>query len=141
MELKIKTGIDKALFGMKFKDIEVLFGEPDAIEIEEVEDENVLYIYNKQKFRFTFYEDEDLRMAYILSANSEAQLHGKIIIGSPVEEIKLLIGSVWEENSADITKVHYHEDSWFTLYSEFDVVTKFEFGAGFTDDDEFDWKF
>ena len=56
MILNPKNGIDKLLFGMQQKDVEAIYGKPDK-EFKD-DDENIIYLYNKEKLRLTFYEDE-----------------------------------------------------------------------------------
>ena len=60
MKVNSKSGIDKLLFGMKQKDVEVLYGKPNKQFKDE--DENIIYLYNALKLRLTFYEDEAFRL-------------------------------------------------------------------------------
>ena len=72
MTINLKNGIDQLLFGMKQKDVEAIYGKPNKQFKDE--DENVIYLYNEQKFRLTFYEDEDVRVGYSLSCNVDASV-------------------------------------------------------------------
>jgi len=59
MEIKPKFGTDQLLFGMKQTDVKNIFGNPDKQFKDD--DQNIIYVYNAQKMRLTFYEDEDFR--------------------------------------------------------------------------------
>ena len=59
MTINLKNGIDNLLFGMKQKDVEAILGKPNKQFLDD--DKNVIYLYNKEKLRLTFYEDENLR--------------------------------------------------------------------------------
>ena len=86
MKLNPKNGIDKLLFGMKQKDVEAHYGKPSKQFNDE--DANIIYVYNTEKMRLTFYEDEGFRLGYIISSNPELTLLEKKVIGNNVEEVK-----------------------------------------------------
>ena len=140
MKLNPKNGIDQLLFGMKQKDVIALYGSPDK-QFED-DDSNVIFLYNQQKLRLTFYEDEDFRLGYIITSNSEATLLDKKILGYNVENIKSeLPFKSWEQEDFDSTENHFSESNWLTLQSEYGEVIRVELGAIINDNDEFDWKF
>jgi len=140
MKLNPKNGIDQLLFGMKQKDVIALYGSPDK-QFED-DDSNVIFLYNQQKLRLTFYEDEDFRLGYIITSNSEATLLDKKILGYNVENIKSeLPFKSWEQEDFDSTENHFNESNWLTLQSEYGEVIRVELGAIINDNDEFDWKF
>ena len=140
MKLNPKNGIDSLLFGMKQQDVTALYGAPDK-KFED-DDNNIIFLYNQQKLRLTFYEDEDFRLGYIITSNENATLLDKKVIGC---NVKSLIADLpfksWEKEDFDSTENHFNESNWLTLQSEFDVVIRIELGAIIKDNDEFDWKF
>lgn len=140
MKLNPKNGIDQLLFGMKQKDVIALYGSPDK-QFED-DDKNVIFLYNQNKFRLTFYEDEDFKLGYIISSNPNLTLLEHSIIGKNIKEILAILPfKSWEEESFDSTENHFNESNWLTLQSEFDVIIRVEIGAIINDNDEFDWKF
>ena len=140
MKLNPKNGIDSLLFGMKQQDVTALYGAPDK-KFED-DDNNIIFLYNQQKLRLTFYEDEDFRLGYIITSNENATVLDKKVIGC---NVKSLIADLpfksWEKEDFDSTENHFNESNWLTLQSEFDVVIRIELGAIIKDNDEFDWKF
>jgi hypothetical protein len=142
MELNLKNGIDKLLFGMRQKDVIAIYGVPQKKIIDE--DQNILYIYNQQKWQLTFYEDEDFRLGYIVCANPELTLFSNKIIGVPTDEVKAMLQpkglKTWELEEFDLDENYFNEDFWLVLQSEFGYVAKIDIGA-IIKDDEFEWKF
>lgn len=140
MKLNPKNGIDSLLFGMKQQDVMALYGTPDK-KFED-DDNNIIFLYNQQKLRLTFYEDEDFRLGYIITSNENVTLLDKKVIGC---NVKSLIADLpfksWEKEDFDSTENHFNESNWLTLQSEFDVIIRIELGAIIKDNDEFDWKF
>jgi hypothetical protein len=140
MILNPKNGIDKLLFGMQQKDVEAIYGKPDK-EFKD-DDENIIYLYNKEKLRLTFYEDENFKLGYIISSNPELLLLDKKIIGRNCIELKSeLPFKSWEVEDFDSTENHFNESNWLTLQSEFGQVIRVEIGAIINDNDELEWKF
>lgn len=125
---------------MKQKDVEAVYGKPDKQFNDE--DENVIYLYNEQKLRLTFYEDEDFRLGYIITSNVGATVLNQTVIGKNINEVKAnLPFTSWETEEFDSTENHFNESNWLILQAEFDVVIRAEIGAIIKDNDEFDWKF
>lgn len=140
MILNPKNGIDKLLFGMQQKDVVAIYGKPDK-EFKD-DDENIIYLYNKEKLRLTFYEDENFKLGYIISSNPELLLLDKKIIGRNCIELKSeLPFKSWEVEDFDSTENHFNESNWLTLQSEFGIVIRVEIGAIINDNDELEWKF
>ncbi|WNM18782.1 hypothetical protein [Flavobacterium capsici] len=140
MIINLKNGIDKLLFGMKQKDVEMLYGKPDK-KFED-EDGNQIYLYNDKKLRLTFYADEDFKLGYIISSNPEITILDKKVIGRNVDEIKNdLPFKSWEVETFDSTENHFNESNWLILQTEYNEVIRVEIGAIIKDNDEFDWKF
>lgn len=135
-----KNGIDKLLFGMKKKDVELLYGKPNKQFTDD--DGNTIYLYNNLKFRLTFYEDEDFKLGYIISSNQDVTLLNKKVIGVNVVELKnALPFKNWEQEDFDSTENHFNESNWIVLQSEYDTVIRLELGAVLNDKDEFVFKF
>jgi len=143
MKINPKHGIDKLIFGMKQKDVENFYGKPDKQFKDD--DGNIIAVYNKQKWRLTFYDDEDLRLGYIISANPDLTLFDKKVIGSEIEEVKSELLSHnfkdWEQEDFDLAENHFNEDHWLILQTEYGVISKIEIGAIINNKDEFDWRF
>ncbi len=144
MEIKLKYGIDKLLFGMKQKDVEALYGKPSKQY--EDEEENVVYLYNNEKMRLTFYVEEDFRLGYITSSNKNLQLFGNSIIGKQWKEVEAVLESkklnVFTNEQIDGTDNYFFETNWLYVNVDYDIVYKVEVGAVFTDTkDEFAWRF
>lgn len=140
MKINPKNGIDKLLFGMKQKDVEALYGKPNKQFNDE--DGNIIYLYNTEKLRLTFYEDENFRLGYLISSNPDLILLDKNVMGRNVEEVKNeLPFKTWEKEDFDSTENHFNESNWIILQSEFERIVRVEIGAIINDNDEFDWKF
>ena len=140
MTINLKNGIDQLLFGMKQKDVEALYGKPSKQFNDD--DGNIIYLYNDQKLRLTFYEDEDYRLGYIITSNAEATVLNQTVIGKNIEQIKAdLPFTTWEVEEFDSTENHFNESNWLILQAEFNTIIRAEVGAIIKDNDEFDWKF
>jgi hypothetical protein len=143
MKLFPTIGIDQLLFGMKQHDVELLYGKPDKQFSDE--DQNVIYVYNQQKWRLTFYDDEELRLGYIIVSHQEITLFDTKIIGEKVADIKTALENhrfkSWEKEDFDLAENHFNEENWLILQSEYDLISKVEIGAIINDKDEFNWKF
>ena len=140
MIINPKNGVDQLLFGMKQNHVEAIYGQPSKQFKDD--DGNVIYLYNNQKLRLTFYEDEAFRLGYIITSNAEATLLGITLMGKNVTQIKSeLPFKTWEEEDFDSTENHFNESNWLILQAEFDTIIRVEIGAIIKDNDEFDWKF
>jgi hypothetical protein len=140
MKINPKNGLDQLLFGMKQTHVEAIYNQPDKQFKDE--DGNVIYVYNKAKLRLTFYEDENFRLGYIITSNSQATLLEKTVIGKNIELVKNeLPFKSWEQEDFDSTENHFNESNWLILQSEFGQIIRVEIGAIIKDNDEFDWKF
>ena len=143
MKINLKNGIDKLLFGMKQNDVVALYGKPNRNYKDE--DDNVILAYNTLKMRLTFYQEEDLKLGYIVASSPDLELFGNKFIGKPISEVKkeLVAKSItkFTQEDFDTYENYFNEDNWFILQTEFDEVVKFEIGAIINAKDEFDWKF
>jgi hypothetical protein len=143
MKINPKHGIDQLLFGMKQKDVEAIYGKSNKQFNDE--DGNIIYLYNEQKVRLTFYEDEDFRLGYIIASHPELTLFDNKILGRKVSEVQKELEKqhfkTWEKEDFDSVENHFNEDHWLILQSEYDQIIKVEIGAIIKNQDEFDWKF
>lgn len=143
MKINPKHGIDQLLFGMKRDDVKAIYGKPDK-EFKD-DDKNIIYVYNEQKWRLTFYEDEDFRLGYIICSNPGLTLLEMKVIGNSISDMKSALQSkgfmTWEQEDFDMAENHFNEDNWTILQSEFGEIVKVEIGAIINIKDEFDWKF
>ncbi len=140
MIINLKNGIDNLLFGMKQKDVELLYGKPSKQYTDE--EGNVICLYNRQKWSLTFYEDEEFRLGYIICSHPEATILDKKVLGRNIEVVKNeLPFKSWTKEDFDTTENHFNESNWLILQSEYDDIIRVEMGAIINDNDEFDWKF
>ena len=143
MKINLKNGIDKLLFGMKQNDVIALYGKPNRNYKDE--DDNLIFAYNAQKMRLTFYQEEDLKLGYIVASSTDLELLGNAIIGKKITDVKKELTAKgitkFTQEDFDTFENYFNEDNWFILQTEFDEVVKFEIGAIINAKDEFDWKF
>jgi len=143
MKINLKNGIDKLLFGMKQNDVIALYGKPNRNYKDE--DDNLIFAYNAQKMRLTFYQEEDLKLGYIVASSPDLELLGNTIVGQKISEVKKELAAKgitkFTQEDFDTFENYFNEDNWFILQTEFDEVVKFEIGAIINAKDEFDWKF
>lgn len=140
MKVNLKNGIGDLLFGMKQKDVEAILGKPNKQFLDE--DKNVIYLYNNQKLRLTFYEDENFRLGYIITSNPEATVLDKKVIGKNIDDVKNSLPiKDWDTEDFDSTTNHFNESNWLIFQTEFGQVIRIELGAIINDNDEIEWKF
>lgn len=143
MEIKLQHGLDRLLFGMTQKYVETLYGKPSRT-IKDDED-NIIYIYNNEKMKLTFYADEDFRLGYITTANPDLQLLNSKIINTDWDIVQgnLAIQKIvkFDQHEEDGVQIYFNEDNWLMLYVDYNQVVKVEIGAIINNKDEFDWKF
>ena len=128
---------------MKQNDVIALYGKPNRNYKDE--DDNLIFAYNAQKMRLTFYQDEDLKLGYIVASSPDLELLGNTIVGQKISEVKKELAAKgitkFTQEDFDTFENYFNEDNWFILQTEFDEVVKFEIGAIINAKDEFDWKF
>ena len=143
MKINLKSGIEQLLFGMKQNDVTAIYGKPDRNYKDE--DDNVILVYNKLKMRLTFYQEEDLRLGYIVASSPKLELFGNLIIDKPIASVKKELSAIgvtkFTQEEFDTFENYFNEENWFILQTEFEEVVKFEIGAIINQKDEFDWKF
>ncbi|MEP6803365.1 MAG: hypothetical protein ABI892_02500, partial [Flavobacterium sp.] len=86
MKINLKSGIDKLLFGMKQNDVTAALGKPDKNYTDE--DDNVIFVYNSHKIRLTFYEEEDLKLGYLVASSNDLEVSGFKLIGRKIDDVK-----------------------------------------------------
>ncbi len=143
MKVNLKSGIDKLLFGMKQNDVIGIYGQPDKQYKDE--DDNVIFAYNSQKMRLTFYQEEAFRLGYIVASHQDLTILGIQVIGKNSAEVKKQLAekglTKFTQEAFDTFENYFNEDNWIILQTEFDEVVKVEIGAIINSKDEFDWKF
>lgn len=143
MKVNLKSGIDQLVFGMKQKDVSAVFGKPDKNYIDE--DDNVIFVYNKHKMRLTFYQEEELKLGYVVASGTNLELFGFALIGRNISDVKKDLATKqitkFTQEEFDTFENYFNEENWFILQTEFNEVVKFEIGAIINGKDEFDWKF
>lgn len=143
MQINLKNGIDKLIFGMKQKDVTAIYGKPDRNYKDE--DDNVIFAYNALKMRLTFYKDEEFKLGYIVASGADLELFGNKIIDRKIDDVKKEMAAKgitkFTQEEFDTFENYFNEENWMILQTEFDEVVKFEIGAIINDKDEFDWKF
>ena len=143
MKINLKSGIEQLLFGMKQNDVTAIYGKPDRNYKDE--DDNVILVYNKLKMRLTFYQEEELRLGYIVASSPKLELFGNLIIDKPIASVKKELAAKgitkYTQEEFDTFENYFNEENWFILQTEFEEVVKFEIGAIINQKDEFDWKF
>ena len=143
MKINPKNGIDKLIFGMKQNDVIAIYGKPNKNYKDE--DENVIFVYNELKIRLTFYEEEDLKLGYLVASSPNLELFGNKIINRKITDVKKDLAqkgiTKFTQEEFDTFENYFNEENWIILQTEYDEVVKFEIGAIINDKDEFDWKF
>lgn len=143
MKINPKNGIDKLLFGMKQQDVIAIYGKPNRNYKDE--DDNVIFAYNSLKMRLTFYQEEELKLGYIVASGADLELFGNTIIGKKISDVKKEVAqkgvTKFTQEEFDTFENYFNEENWIIFQTEFDEVVKFEIGAIINAKDEFDWKF
>jgi hypothetical protein len=143
MKINPKNGIDKLIFGMKQNDVIAIYGKPNKNYKDE--DENVIFVYNELKIRLTFYQEEDLKLGYLVASSPNLELLGNSVINRKITDVKKDLAqkgiTKFTQEEFDTFENYFNEENWIILQTEFDEVVKFEIGAIINDKDEFDWKF
>ncbi|MBK0369180.1 hypothetical protein [Flavobacterium agrisoli] len=143
MKINLKFGIDPLVFGMKQNDVSNVLGKPDKNYKDE--DDNVIFVYNKHKMRLTFYQEEDLKLGYIVASSEALDVFGFKLIGRNITDVKKDLATKqitkFTQEEFDTFENYFNEENWFILQTEFNEVVKFELGAIINNKDEFDWKF
>ena len=143
MNINPKIGIDQLIFGMRQNDVIAVYGNPDKQYKDD--DSNIIYLYNSRKIRLTFYDDENLRLGYIISSNPNLELFSQKIIGMSIKEVEQNVINKgiksFEIENFDTVANYFNESNWMIFQVEYNEVIRFELGAIINDKDEFDWKF
>lgn len=143
MNVKPEIGIGKLNFGFKESEVKDIYGNPDEIKKDEESENRIIWVYNKEKMRLSFYESEKGRLGYIETSNRNLSFDDFLIIDSNIELVKenfakkMVIG--WEKEIYHSFVTYFNEEFWITLYVEYEEVTKLEIGVPFLNDDEYKW--
>lgn len=137
-------GVDDLLFGMKQEDVIARKGVPSRQFKDE--DGNVIFLYDNAKLRLSFYEEEDFRLGYIITAHPDVELAGVKPIGLTKEALLPTMREAgfakWTTEAFDTYENFVNEEHWLVIQTEFGEVVKVEAGAAINEKtDEFDWKF
>lgn len=143
MEIKLKNGIDKLEFGMTPKYVEALYGKPNKTFTDD--ENNTIYVYNKERMKLTFYVEEDMKLGYITTTHPEIKLFGTTIINKAWDLVNgdLALNKItkFEKDSEEGIDIYFNEDNWLFFHVDYDEVVEVEIGAIINDNDEFEWKF
>ena len=143
MEIKPEIGIGELKFGMKLSDVINILGNPDSEKAEKDTEHRIIVVFNKHRLRLTFYENENNRLGYIISSNTNLTYKGVEIMNSNIEFIKNEVFndiiSEWEIEDFGSFISHFEEKYWITLHSEFETVTTFEIGVPYKNEEEYKW--
>lgn len=143
MEIKLKYGVGDFSFGMKAEEVIKKLGKPDKIYQDEDDENQLLYQYNKQKLRLTFYQEHEGKLGYIRCSNPNLTYQGKPIIHTPIEKVKEAFKpsiKKWEVEDYNSFVTYLSEEYWIVINVEYDEVTDIELGVPFKNDDEYDWQ-
>ncbi|MFV8367955.1 hypothetical protein [Flavobacterium sp. LB2R40] len=143
MKINPKNGIDKLIFGMKQNDVTAIYGKPDRNYKDE--ENNVIFAYNKLKMRLTFYQEEELKLGYIVASGIDLELFGNKIINKKISDVKKELAlkgiTKFTQEEFDTFENYFNEENWIIFQTEFNEIVKLEIGAIINNKDEFDWKF
>ena len=143
MKINLKSGVGQLLFGMKEKDVKAIYGEPSRQFKDD--DNNTIYLYNKEKIRLTFYADEDFKLGYLIAAHPDLELFSVKVLGHNWDSLKKILEekglSGFERETYDSEENLFNEANWVIFRVEFGEVIRVELGATINNKDEFDWKF
>ncbi|MFL9843786.1 hypothetical protein [Flavobacterium rhizosphaerae] len=144
MEIKLKKGIGNLLFGMKEEDVKGFMNTAPDKKYQD-EDGNVIYLYNSDKLRLTFYKDEDYRLGYIITSKPDVLLFGEKIIGRNWDTVTPLLKKhgikSFETDTIDTVETYFSEENWVVFQLEFGEIIKVEYGAMINSKDEFIWHY
>lgn len=143
MNLKLELGIGKLRFGCKESEVKKFLGNPDEIKKDSDSENRIIWVFNKEKIRLTFYENEERKLGYIETSNPKLALNEFLLINSNIELVKekfakeRVIG--WEKEAYDSFTTYFNEDFWITLHVEYEEVTSLELGVPFLTEEEYKW--
>ncbi len=139
MEIILRKKVGDLVFGMIPAEVENLYGTPDYSYTDD--DNDLIYIYNQPQLRLAFYELEDFKLCYVITANPKAVVHEISFIGMNLNEATDLLQQQTKvkpfEERLDLTELLVFEGVSFNLVAEFGTVSKLEIGVAVSDNDEF----
>lgn len=143
MNLKPGVGVDNLIFGMRQSEIEQIMGKPDQTMVDDDDEIQIMWIYNKQKIRLTFYANEDNKLGYIRTSNVDISFNNIKLLGL---DINFVINKIFEDLNGDWETDEYaffstytNYEHWIVINVEYGVVESVELGLPFNDDDTYKW--
>ena len=120
-----------------------IIGEPTRIIIDEDDNDQIIYEFNDQKIRLTFYKNENDRFGYFRTINPDLIYNNQKIINSKVDFVKKEIFgnhiTDWEIEEYAFLTIYTNKDYWLVLHVEYGIVIDFQMGVPFKNEDEYDW--
>lgn len=143
MKLKLEIGIGRLKFGLSESEVEELLGIPDKNIKDPDSDDSIIWIYNDEKIRLTFYKDEERRLGYMETSNPNLALDQFVIIDTNIDLVKqeFSINNIteWEIEDYHSFTSYFNEDFWLTLHVEYGRVTSIQLGVPFINEEEYKW--
>jgi hypothetical protein len=143
MKLNIEIGIGKLRFGFKEDEVKEILGNPDEIKKDENSENRIIWVFNKEKIRLTFYKDEERKLGYIETANPNLTLNEFSIINSNIELVKEEFSKEeifdWEKEEYHSFTTYFNERFWITFHVKYEEVTDLEIGVPFITEEEYKW--
>jgi len=143
MEVKPGIGIGLIKFGMNREEVEFLFGEPSEINTDAEDDNKIIWVYNDEKMRLSFYVDEAYKLGYIETSSPLLKLSGEHLIGNKVDTAKkgFLNQKIenWETEKYPSFSTYFNEDFYLSLHESYGAITEVHMGVPFKNEEEFQW--
>lgn len=141
LNLKLRIGIGDLKFGQSQAAVKELLGDPDKIFVSANNDDHLVWEFNQDKLRLTFYPSEGNKLGYITCKNNELLYKQKPLISNQSSSVLGVIfeGLEWETDDYEQFSVYFNEEYWFSMHAEFGAITQVELGVPFLNDNEYDW--
>ena len=141
MELKPRIGIDRLKFGMSQAEIQGIIGEPDKSFINQDDSNQIIWEYNRNRIRLTFYADEKNRFGYFRCRSNDLTFQGKKLIDMDINQAMNGLGNTdkFQVEEYGFFRTYFDESDWLTLNEEYGLVSEVEMGVPFKNDDDYDW--
>ena len=143
MTLKPGIGIAQIKFGMNQEAIVNLLGSPDKNKVDSDDENRIILEFNSLNLRLTIYKDEQKKLGYISTTNSNVEFNGHKIINKNIKEV---INNVftdlaieWEIDQYDFWEAYGDYKYWITLNVEYQKVKAVELGLLIDENDNYIW--
>jgi len=140
MEIVKRNGIGDLIFGDSMVEIVSKIGDPSK---QFVVEDGIIFQYNRYELRIKFYSDEDYKFGYLISSSSEITINNKNIISKDIDYAQNLISESeslsWEKEDYDTFTSYFNESNWISLKVKYGIVTEFEMGVPFLNENDYDW--